>query len=265
MTTVVVWRKTVVYSILLYLCTCEEECILKAALITDPGLYLLMCENSFLTSYAHFLFFYFIGSTCRTISLLSLPLLLNSCLSYSASPTYTHYPCFFPPLDTNLSWYLYLSFCTSSVSAQSSPQFLLHDSPPCLPPHHSFIHSPSSSFSISLPLHLSSVSLTVFFFITSYTALPSFCSFILPLPLSPLFSLAFRLLMRRLRYANLTLIPLISVFLSNLKAKLSNLCKVEKLHMHAHTQSHTLTRVLPTSKLCLKQGIKKKCRGGRLL
>lgn len=144
MTTVVVWRKTVVYSIFLYLCTCEEECILKAVLITDPGLYLLMCENYFLASYAQYLFL--IGSTCRTIFLLSLPLFLNSCLSYSASPTYTHYPCFFPALDTNLSWYLYLSFCTSSVSAQSSPQFLLHDSPPCLPPHHSFIHSPSSSF-----------------------------------------------------------------------------------------------------------------------
>lgn len=74
-------------------------------------------------------------------------------------------------------------------------------------------------------------------------ALPSFKSFTLPLP--PIFvSFACLLLMRRLQYANSTLILLISVFLSNLKANPPNLCGVDEMHTHSQKhRQHTLTCV----------------------
>lgn len=74
-------------------------------------------------------------------------------------------------------------------------------------------------------------------------ALPSFNSFTSPSPLV-FVSFASLLLMRRLRYANSSLIHLISVFLSNLKAEPPNLWGVVKSRMDAHKQSNMCTCVL---------------------
>ena len=108
------------------------------------------------------------------------------------------------------------------------------------------LSSPSPSSAVPLS---SSASFTPSFLcqrVLFMVALPSFKSFTLPLPLI-FVSFACLLLMRRLQYANSTLIPLISVFLSNLKANPPNLCGVVKTHTHAHKhRQHTLICVFPS-------------------
>lgn len=200
---------------------CVGKCVcitVKSAPLSDPGLYLLMSDVWKTFSHVSTLTrsqIGFIRSTCRTISLLSPSLLLNSCLSHNVSPTLHSSSAVFPSCYS--SCYepllnLYLSFCKSSVGARACLQVHLHPSSPRLLPRHFLIPPPSRpppSPSISLPLHLSSVSFPhLFVFISLYFSWLR-CPLLNPLPLLPLGFVSFAsfLLMRRLRYANLPLNP----------------------------------------------------------
>lgn len=96
-------------------------------------------------------------STCRTISFLS----FFKQLSFSHYITYLHSFSIFVPV-TPLAMNLYFSLCKSSVS-KACPQ--VHDSSPCLPPHRSLIHSPSST------IHLSPFGHKLYLSYTNYSSL----------------------------------------------------------------------------------------------
>lgn len=142
---------------------CACECI-SLKLLSDPGLYLLIhrCAKEIFSR---------LQFDSRPNSLYKIylqdnvpppPFSFSKQLSLSQYIIYLHsLSIFFPPvtpLAVNLCSYLYLVFCKSSVSARASPQVLLHASSPCLLPHRSLIHSPSSA------IHLSSSALQLCLF-----------------------------------------------------------------------------------------------------